>query len=115
MSGRKRNAATRRTLPALILPLIILVGIKTGLFTKAVAVAHALLIGVICRDLTMRGVWEALIATTLVSAPILFIIAMASIVSFVLTLEQVPTHIAEATLSITRNPWVSLLLPGALL
>ena len=101
-------------MPALILPLIILVGIKTGIFTPteaaAVAVGYALIIGTIYRDLTLTRVWEALIATALVSASILFITAMASIVSFVFTLEQVPTLIAEGMLSLTDNPWAILLL-----
>ncbi|MBA83509.1 TRAP transporter large permease [Thalassobius sp. S69A] len=113
MALAERLAATRRTLPALILPLIILVGIKAGIFTPteaaAVAVAYALFIGFIYRDLTVERVWNALIATALVSASILFITSMASIVSFVFTLEQVPTLIANAMLQITDNPWIILL------
>ena len=114
MALSDRLTATRRTLPALILPLIILIGIKAGIFTPteaaAVAVAYALFIGFIYRDLTMKRVWEALIATALVSSSILFITSMASIVSFVFTLEQVPTLIAELVLSLTDNPWLILLL-----
>ena len=114
MALAERLAATRRTLPALILPLIILVGIKAGIFTPteaaAVAVAYALFIGFIYRDLTVQRVWDALIATALVSATILFITSMASIVSFVFTLEQVPTLIANAMLQVTDNPWIILLL-----
>ncbi|GHG79645.1 TRAP transporter large permease [Pseudodonghicola xiamenensis] len=114
INGRARLAATKRTLPALILPLIILIGIKAGIFTPteaaAVAVGYALLIGFIYRDLTVKRVWEALVATSLVSASILFITSMASIVSFVFTLEQVPTLIAQAMMSLTENPWIILLL-----
>jgi C4-dicarboxylate transporter, DctM subunit len=114
MVGRDRWKATGRTLPALILPAIILVGIKAGIFTPteaaAVAVAYALLIGFAYRDLTLRGLWEALIATSLVSASILFITSMASIVSFVFTLEQVPQRIAELVLAITEQPYLILLL-----
>lgn len=114
VNGRERLAATKRTLPALILPLIILVGIKAGIFTPteaaAVAVGYALIIGFIYRDLTVTRVWEALIATALVSASILFITSMASIVSFVFTLERVPELIANAMLALTDNPWLILLL-----
>ncbi|MEI4473939.1 TRAP transporter large permease [Frigidibacter sp. MR17.24] len=114
MSARERLVQTRRTLPALILPAIILVGIKAGIFTPteaaAVAVGYALIIGLLYRDLTPTRIWEAMIATALVSSSIMFITAMASIVSFVFTLEQVPTMIAEGMLSITDNPWMILLL-----
>lgn len=119
VNGKERWKATVRTLPALLLPAIILVGIKAGIFTPteaaAVAVAYALVIGFIYRDLTLSRVWNAMIATTLVSASILFITSMASVVSFVFTLEQVPQHIAELVLSITENPWLILLLLNLLL
>jgi len=114
MELKDRLLATRRTLPALLLPAIILVGIKGGIFTPteaaAVAVGYALIIGFIYRDLTLSRVWNALIATSLVSASILFITSMASIVSFVFTLEQVPTQIANLMLSITEEPYLILLL-----
>jgi C4-dicarboxylate transporter, DctM subunit len=114
MGWTERRAATLRTLPALILPLIIVVGIKAGIFTPteaaAVAVIYALLIGFIYRDLTVARVWDAMIATTLASSAILFITAMASIVAFVFTLEQVPATIAAAVLSISDNPIVILIM-----
>ena len=114
MVGRERWQATARTLPALLLPAIILVGIKAGIFTQtdaaAVAVAYALVVGFAYRDLNLRRLWEALVATTLVSASILFITSMASIVSFVFTLEQVPQQIADLVLAITEQPLLILLL-----
>jgi C4-dicarboxylate transporter DctM subunit len=114
MDWAERRAATLRTLPALVLPLIIVVGIKAGIFTPteaaAVAVIYALVIGFIYRDLTVSRVWEAMIATTLASSAILFITAMASIVAFVFTLEQVPATIASAVLSISDDPIVILIM-----
>lgn len=114
VAGPERWRATMRTLPALILPAIILVGIKAGIFTPteaaAVAVAYALVIGFAYRDLNLQRVWDALIVTALVSSSILFITSMASIVSFVFTLEQVPQQISQLVLSLTDNPWMILLL-----
>lgn len=114
MGWKERRVATIRTLPALFLPLIIIVGIRFGLFTPteaaAIAVVYAFFIGLVYRDLTLTRVWEALIATAIVSSSILFITAMASIVSFVFTLEQVPTTIASAVLSVSDNPYVVLLM-----
>lgn len=111
---KERGNATFRTLPALFLPIIIIVGIRFGIFTPteaaAVAVVYALLVGFFYRDMTMARVWQSMIATALVSSSILFITAMASIVAFVFTLEQVPTTIASAVLSISDNPYVVLLM-----
>lgn len=115
----ERKAATWRTAPALMLPVIIVVGIKAGVFTPteaaAVAVVYALLVGFAYRDLSARRIWDALIATALVSSSILFITAMASIVAFVFTLEQVPAKIAEAVLGVSENPLVILLLLNVVL
>jgi tripartite ATP-independent transporter DctM subunit len=114
MGWDERRGATLRTVPALILPLIIIVGIKTGIFTPteaaAVAVIYALFVGFAYRDLTLKRVWEAMISTALVSSSILFITAMASIVAFVLTLEQVPATIASGVLSISDNPIIVLIM-----
>ncbi len=110
----ERRRATVRTLPALMLPVIIIVGIKAGIFTPteaaAVAVVYALLIGLIYRDLNRQRIWEALISAAIVSSAILFITAMASIVAFVFTLEGVPGKIAEAVLSISSDPLVIMLM-----
>lgn len=109
-----RALAFKRTLPALILPLIIIIGIRFGIFTPTeaagVAVVYALIVGIFYRDLSWNRVWASLVASAVVSSAILFITAMASIVSFVFTLEQVPATIAAAVLTISDNPWIILLL-----
>jgi TRAP-type C4-dicarboxylate transport system permease large subunit len=56
-----------------------------------------------------------MIATTIVSSSILFITAMASIVAFVFTLEQVPTTIAAAVLTVSDNPIVVLIMLNVVL
>ena len=104
---RQRSGAIVRAAPALFLPVIIIVGIKGGIFTPteaaAVAVAYALIVGLAYRDLGVRSIWRALVATALVTSSILFITSMASIVAFVFTLEQVPARITSLILSITEN------------
>ncbi len=116
----ERRAAVKRTLPALMMPVIIIVGIKGGIFTAtesaAVAVTYALFIGLVYRDLTLKRIWEALATTAISTSAVLFIIAMASIVSFVFALEQVPAHVAKTVLSISDNPiFVTLMLNAVLL
>lgn len=105
----ERRQALKRTLPALMLPVIIIVGIKAGIFTAtesaAVAVVYALIIGFLYRDLTVAQVWEALAATTIITSSLLFIVAMASVVAFVFTLEQIPSQVARYMLTLTDNPY----------
>lgn len=113
-SWQERWQATARTLPALMLPVIIIVGIKAGIFTTTesavVAVVYALIIGFLYRNLTVRRVWETLAATTIVTSALLFIVAMASIVAFVFTIEQIPGEVAKYLLSLTDNAFLILLM-----
>jgi tripartite ATP-independent transporter DctM subunit len=111
---RERGDAMARTFPALLLPLIIIVGIKGGIFTAtesaAVAVVYALLVGIVYRELTLARVWQALTATAIVTSALMFIVSMASIVSFVFALEGVPAAVARFVLALSDNPYVILLL-----
>jgi tripartite ATP-independent transporter DctM subunit len=110
----ERRSAIVRTLPALMLPVIIIVGIKGGIFTAtesaAVAVAYALFIGFIYRELSLTRMWQALVGTAIATSGIMFIVAMASIVAFVFALEQVPATVASTVLSISENPYLVLLM-----
>lgn len=115
----ERRAALTRTFPALMMPVIIIVGIKGGIFTAtesaAVAVAYALFIGLVYRDLNAQRIWAALATTAITTSAIMFIVSMASIVSFVFALEQVPAHVARSVLSISDNPILVLLMLNAIL
>ena len=99
-SWSERGRALVAALPALMLPVIIVGGVKSGIFTMtesaAVAVAYALIVGALHRELSFAKIWEALVVTSIATAGLLFILAMASIVAFALTVEQVPTKFAES-------------------
>lgn len=90
----------RRSVLALLMPVIILGGIYGGIFTpteaSVIAVAYALVVSVIVyRELTLRQLWQVLRRSTLSSAVIMFIISMAGLFSFVLTRAGVPAAIGE--------------------
>jgi TRAP-type C4-dicarboxylate transport system permease large subunit len=54
--------------------------------------------------------WHAMVSTAIVTSALMFIVAMANIVAFVLTLEQVPAQVAQSILSLSDNRYVILLL-----
>lgn len=113
-SAAERRAALIRTAPALMLPMIIIVGIKGGIFTAtesaAVAVGYAILVSTLQKEMDFGRLWNALIATTVATSSIMFITAMASIVAFVFALEQVPMMVAQSVLAISDNPWFIILM-----
>lgn len=91
----ERLAAFRSALPGLFTPVIILGGIYAGLLTPsesaAVAGVWAILIGIfVYRELTLRGLLDALQQTARITAVIFAIIAMATFLSVVLTYSQAP-------------------------
>ena len=99
----------------LIMPLIILGGILTGIFTPTesacIAVFYALFIGlVVHRDIKLKDLPKILIDTGVTSSLVMLVIGMASIFAWVLASEQVPQMVTEAMLSITQNKILILLL-----
>ncbi len=80
---------------ALLLPIIIIGGIRFGAFSAteagAIAVFYALFLGlVVYREMKLKQLISALVETVHTAASILIIIAAGSAFAWVLTLEQVP-------------------------
>ena len=106
--------------PALLLPLIILGGIRFGWFTPteaaAVAVVYALLVGIfVYRELTWKKFMFGMADSALIVGLIMLVLAAAQIYSWALTLGLVPQQAAEAIFGITDNPIILLLLINAVL
>lgn len=117
----ERGAAVLGALPALLLPIIIVGGIRSGVFTPteaaAVASLYALVVGaVLYRSLTLSAIGRCFYETATMSAGVMLIIAMASVTAFVMSIENIPMTIANGLLSITESPvGLLLLLNGVLL
>ncbi len=107
-------------LPAIMAPVILIAGMLAGFFTPteiaSVTVAYALLISALFyRELTWRGIREAALETIGASAGILLIVAVAALFGWILSVEAVPQRITETLLTISKNPYVLLLIVNILL
>ena len=116
----ERRGVVAKALPALLLPVIIVGGIRGGVFTPteaaAVAALYALAIGLLLyRTLTWAKITGAFFETTTMTAGVMLIVAMASMTSFILGIERIPARVAEALLSVSEAPWVLLLLLNLML
>jgi C4-dicarboxylate transporter DctM subunit len=105
---------------ALMMPIIILGGIYTGVFTPTEAAVVAVFYGLIVslfvyRELRWRYLGQVFVKAALVSAGILFIVAFASALGFFLTISQIPQQIGLWIGSLTANPLVFLLIVNGLL
>lgn len=100
---------------ALMVPVIILGGIYGGLMTPTEAAAVAALYGLIVgcfvyREINRANLVECFMNSCSTSAIIIVLIAMATIFGNIMTIEQVPTMIAELILGVTDNKYFILLL-----
>ena len=115
--GEGRLSFGRATLQAgwaLLMPVIILGGIYGGIFTpteaSAVAVAYALIVGmVIYREIGIADLYPILKKSVISSAVIMFIIANAGLFAYLITRAGVPDAIGQWLKVVLENPFLFLL------
>jgi C4-dicarboxylate transporter DctM subunit len=100
---------------ALLMPVIILGGIYSGLFTPteaaAVAVAYGIVVSAfVYRNLDWKGFLNVIYASASSTASILFLVANAHIFSYLLSSENIPQKLATFMMSLTTNPLIIKLL-----
>jgi tripartite ATP-independent transporter DctM subunit len=94
---------------ALLFPIILIVGIRFGVFTPsesgAFAVVYALIIGkFVYHELTWENFKEALITTLKDNGAIMLIIAMSGPFSYAITWVKLPVALSNLIIGITENP-----------
>jgi C4-dicarboxylate transporter, DctM subunit len=99
---------------ALLMPLIIIVGIRGGVFTPteggAIAVFYSLLLGcLVYRSLTMKDLLESLINSGITASIIMLIVAASNPFGWILSIEKIPQLMAEIVTGISTNKWLILL------
>jgi len=99
-------------LAALAAPLIIVGSILTGFATTVeagvVACAYTMVLGACYRKLTFARFFEALTDSVLLSAAVMMIIGVSTVMSWLIAIDQVPQVLANAVLLATENKWVFL-------
>jgi len=132
--SKKRNYSPKRTdkisvkekveafKPAfwpLLLPVIIIGGVRLGIFTAsesgAVAIVYAILLGVCYRELTLQKFFRGCKEAVTTTASIMLIIAAATAFSWILTKEQIPQHFSEWMVSIIHNKYIFLAMTNVFL
>jgi tripartite ATP-independent transporter DctM subunit len=97
---RRFLRALRDAILPLLLLVVILGGIRFGIFTAteaaAVAVAYAVLLGLIYRSLSARRLWDEMVRTATLTGMVLFVVGAAQILSWTLAVAQVPQTVATA-------------------
>jgi tripartite ATP-independent transporter DctM subunit len=113
-SGPEILRTTWKALPAILLPVLILGGMRAGWFTpteaSVVAVFYALVCGkYVYRTLEWKAVPDILSRSALLTASVLLIIGMSASFAWILTIEGVPQTMANWITSINLNAWTFLI------
>lgn len=120
VSWAGRWKSLKETVWALLMPIIIIVGIRGGIFTAteggAVVAVYSLLISMfIYKEIKIKDLPKICFEAAVNTATISTIIAATSLFSWLLSSEQIPQEITKALLGITNNPILLLLIINLIL
>lgn len=120
MMRREAVQAVLQALPALAVPLIIVISITSGLATPtesaAVAALVSLLVGrFVYKEVRFRELGPVFVRTALSSGLVIFLVAAGGVFGWTITFEQIPQRVAEWISGSTDSPFVFLLMVMALL
>jgi C4-dicarboxylate transporter DctM subunit len=102
-------------LPASGMPVVILGGILSGVFTPTEAASVAVFYGLVLalfvyREVKLRQVPEMLLHSFRTSAVVMLVVGATGALSWLITVEQIPANLAQAILAVSENKYVFLLL-----
>ena len=105
---QQKRQALKDAVWALLIPVIILGGIYSGVFTPtesaAIGVVYGLIFGVLVyREISLRQLYDITLESALLVGAVLVIIGTSVAFGRILTLERIPSEIAAFILSLTDN------------
>ena len=119
-SAREMWLNSFKAIPALLLIVLILVGIRSGIFTPTEASVVAVFYALACGKWVYRTLeWKALptiaARSALLTASVLLVMAASAAFAWVLTVEGVPQAVSQLIVSWELSPWVFLIAVNVLL
>lgn len=110
----------RRSAIVLFMPLLVIGGIIGGAFTategSAISVIYALILGFfITRTLKLSDLPRILIRAAITTAVVGALIAFASVITYLMTVDLMPHKLSQLLFSLTKDPIIYLLLVALLL
>ena len=99
-SRAERLTALRESGWAMMLPVIVLVGLKFGVFTRTeaavVAAVYALLVStLVYREINLRQLVEVFVSAARTTAVVMFLVAAAMVSAWLITVAQIPAQMVE--------------------
>lgn len=118
--GKELWLAVKDSFWALLIPVIILGGIKFGWFTATegavVAVIYAAIVAIyIYKEITYRDLPHIIIRSAKMAGIILFLTGMSTLFAWIVAREQIPDQLMRWIIGFSSSPWVFLMLSNIIL
>ena len=101
-----------KSIAAMLVPFVIIIGVTMGIFTPSeagvIAVAIALITGFAYRSLKVKDLPSIFVNSIGTSAGILIVVAFGNVLGWTFSMDQIPAKIAGAVTSVSSNPTVCL-------
>ena len=119
-SLREMLKAGLDAIPPLLMPIIILGGILSGVFTATESAVVAVVYGAILsmgvyRELHLRDIPAMLVTTSRLTGMVMLVVGMSITFAWIVTVERVPQMITEWILGVTQSPWIFLVFTNLLM
>jgi tripartite ATP-independent transporter DctM subunit len=119
-SGVVRLRAFRDSLWALFLPVIIIGGLRGGIFTPteagAVAAVYALLVSMLVyREIDRKKLFDVLVNTARTTSVVMYLVAASLVTSYMITLADLPEQLIDMLGPLTDSPRLLMLFSVVLL
>lgn len=111
---RRIPGALITALPALLMPVFIVVMLRAGIATptevSVIAVTYALLVSLLLyRDLTWQRLVKALMQTVITTGVVMLVIIASNLVGYVLITDAIPTKVAQYASDTLSEKWLIIL------
>ena len=107
-TGKERWVAFKKAFWPLLLPIIIIVGLRGGIFTPTeagvVAAIYAGIVSIAYKGLTFSKLKDVFIGTIKTTSMVMFVAAAAMISAFAITVAQIPTELVQTIKGLTDSP-----------
>ncbi len=113
-SAGEMGRAVREAIWALVLPFIILFGLKFGLFTPTeaavVAAVYAILVStLVYRELTLSQLYHVFVAAAKTSSVVMFLVAAAAVSAWLITVANIPGQVIALLQPLLDRPTLLML------
>ncbi|OAS84734.1 MULTISPECIES: TRAP transporter large permease [Metabacillus] len=113
-TAKQKWTALIRAFWALMLPVIIIVGLRGGIFTPTeagvVAAIYALIISFFYREIKWRQLSNVFVDTAKTTGIVMFVASTAVVSGYAITVAQIPRELVEFLSGLTTNPTILLLI-----